>query len=814
MSTPISNTPDNYKETKLYKRLAELEKENNLGFVYKVDTLISKLTPMLETIGRGPFGDFTLHNPLHSRKLLHLAGYIIPESTLSQLSQLEIAVMIMSFYIHDIGMVVGYKEEAAILSSPEFKSYLISKPEFESRIESLRKEIEDADKDKRASLEFCLQQVLDAAVTDYVRPNHADKKRYIPILDDIKKDNADIFSYMGSSFENYLLDVCSSHNDKTARLVEKDDNEELIFKTDLFFKDQSLNLQYCAAVLRLSDIMDFDRERTPKILFNAIGIQDRKLPGFKISLTEWNKQQAIRAIVLNENEILVEADCGSPNIEKAIAKMCEWIEQEIRNTSIFIRRNPADVTNKYSLDLPLIVRFRPTRSGYVYKDYSVHLNESSIIKLLMGHNLYDTTQVAIRELIQNSIDACRVKQQVSKSGYIPSITVYIEKPSENETWLVVKDNGIGMDDKVLTNFFFKVGNSYYRSSDFKSFSARNGIKNFNPISRFGIGILSVFMIGDTLKVTTKNEYSYNGDKKQRQLIIDNTETLAIVRESEIGENGTTMELRLKLDNKDTTVINRMFGYVRECFIRPEIPITLKYPDGTEHVIKDRFIDFKPNTEAALDKLGIKAYKLDLSKHSDVIRGFAFFIFFNDENGTLSFTDKTGKYCWGKGPLKASEIFDNSNSSSRLTVSGIQMKMKKIGSMFNMKNKQLICVLDVDVEGNENIEYDVRRSSITSHGLLYLRKELLEAIDLALKTEGIYENFDKETLKQYAMSVNRKKPTSPLDKDILHFVDAKIPIGTDSFSDELVEDIAKRLHYDNSFIKPYVYAAIDIRNKKK
>lgn len=811
MAIPISSTPDDYRDIKLYQRLLELEKTENLGFSYKVDTLIKKLTPMLETIGRGPFGDFTLHNPLHSRKLMYLAGFIIPQSTFLQLSQLEITVMIMSFYIHDLGMVVCYRDEESILNSDDFKSYLISKPEFEARIEALRIEIDKAEKNKRIPLEFCLQQVIDAAVTDYIRPKHAQKERYLNVLSDVKKDHADIFSYKGSSFEESLLDICSSHNDKTVKLVEKDANGELFFKTDSYYYDQVLNQQYCAAILRLADIMDFDKERTPRILFNAIGIEDRKLPGFKISLKEWNKQQAIRSIVLSDNEILVEADCFSPNIEKAISNMCSWIEHEIRDTSIFIRKNPTEITNKYSLDLPLIVRFRPNRYGYVYKDYSVHLNESSIMKLLMGHNLYDTTQVAIRELIQNSIDACRVKQRLT-SGYYPTITVFVEKPSETETWLVVKDNGIGMDDRVLTNFFFKVGKSYYSSSDFKSFSAVKGIKNFNPISRFGIGILSVFMIGDTLKVTTKNVDSQNNDTKQRILIIDNTETLAVVKESEFGENGTKIELRLKNENQDVNTINKMFGYVRECFIRPEIPITLRYQDGTDYVIKNKYLDYKSNVIDNLEELNIKAYKLDLSKYSKVVRGFAFFIFFENEDGTLSFTDKTGTFRWGKGPLKASEVFDNSSSGSRLTVSGIQMKMKKIGSLFNLKNRQLICVLDIDVDGSEKIEYNVRRSSITSHGLLYLRKVILEAIEAALKANGIYDKFDKDTLKQYVRGVNRKKPTEPLDKDILQLVTAKIPAGVDSFTKDVLECVAESLPFEKSFLTPYVYAAINLRNQ--
>ena len=74
-----------------------------------------------------------------------------------------------------------------------------------------------------------------------------------------------------------------------------------------------------------------------------------------------------------------------------------------------LRRNPPDIGDTYRVDIPLTVRPQVRSIGYVYRDFAFRLNESSISKILMGEGLYANKAVALRELIQNSIDACRVK---------------------------------------------------------------------------------------------------------------------------------------------------------------------------------------------------------------------------------------------------------------------------------------------------------------------------------------------------------------------------------------------------------------------
>lgn len=119
-----------------------------------------------------------------------------------------------------------------------------------------------------------------------------------------------------------------------------------------------------------------------------------------------------------------------------------------------------------------------------------------VIDLLVGNHIYtDPRRVVVRELLQNAVDACRLRRAL-EPGYTPEILV---------RWapgrLVVEDNGIGMTAEVVRNFFLRVGRSYYSSPEFRE---RYGEVAFAPIARFGIGALSAFLVADRLLVRTRH----------------------------------------------------------------------------------------------------------------------------------------------------------------------------------------------------------------------------------------------------------------------------------------------------------------------
>jgi HSP90 family molecular chaperone len=96
--------------------------------------------------------------------------------------------------------------------------------------------------------------------------------------------------------------------------------------------------------------------------------------------------------------------------------------------------------------------------------------------------------------------------------------------------IIVEDNGIGMDDHVIENYFMRIGKSYYQSRDFKKESIQ-----FSPISVFGIGILSCFMMADRIEVDTLKE-----GKAPRKVEIENYSDYFVTRSGSRTEPGTTI----------------------------------------------------------------------------------------------------------------------------------------------------------------------------------------------------------------------------------------------------------------------------------
>src|SRR5262249_33009350 len=89
-------------------------------------------------------------------------------------------------------------------------------------------------------------------------------------------------------------------------------------------------------------------------------------------------------------------------------------------------------------------------------------------------------------------------------GDEPRVDVTCWEDRSGYLWVRFDDTGIGMDEEAVRGYFLTVGRSYYRSSAFRAELLRAGRRatEFVPISRFGIGVLSCFLVGDEVEVST------------------------------------------------------------------------------------------------------------------------------------------------------------------------------------------------------------------------------------------------------------------------------------------------------------------------
>ncbi|ARU63984.1 HSP90 family protein [Tumebacillus avium] len=119
-----------------------------------------------------------------------------------------------------------------------------------------------------------------------------------------------------------------------------------------------------------------------------------------------------------------------------------------------------------------------------------------MIELLSGH-LYSSPRVYIRELLQNGTDAirARAKQQPDFAG---EITLEVFASGDGSRTLIFEDNGVGLTEAEVHQFLAIIGESSKRADE---------MRNTDFIGRFGIGLLSCFVVSDEIVVISRSVHS-------------------------------------------------------------------------------------------------------------------------------------------------------------------------------------------------------------------------------------------------------------------------------------------------------------------
>jgi molecular chaperone HtpG len=126
--------------------------------------------------------------------------------------------------------------------------------------------------------------------------------------------------------------------------------------------------------------------------------------------------------------------------------------------------------------------------------HNTKVNLAGLLEVL-GKNLYSTPSVAIRELIQNSHDACMRDQyeNVNTTNY----NQYSIRVSTNlsKAQVTIEDNGSGLTDKEIIDFLATVGSGYTRL--IRGENSTNAL-----IGYFGLGFLSAYVVADKVELWT------------------------------------------------------------------------------------------------------------------------------------------------------------------------------------------------------------------------------------------------------------------------------------------------------------------------
>jgi Caspase domain len=265
-------------------------------------------------------------------------------------------------------------------------------------------------------------------------------------------------------------------------------------------------------LLAIAGILGADPRRMSAVLADHVGTHD------PVQLSQLHETLAAEVVWQRRDRGLVlDAVCGHPAVHAALADLAQEAHEAcaaVREAANSLPKDEkgllAGVSDRCGEDL------RPEVAAYDKPLLRFHLAGDRIRDLLMGSQLYgDDAAVAIREIYQNALDACRYRRMrlrcqfrtESQPGWQGRIVLReaIESGS-GRRYIECQDNGVGMTESVLRHAFTAAGTRFVHSAEFRREQARwrqvDPAYRLYPNSQFGIGVFSYFMLADEVSVWT------------------------------------------------------------------------------------------------------------------------------------------------------------------------------------------------------------------------------------------------------------------------------------------------------------------------
>lgn len=425
--------------------------------------------------------------------------------------------------------------------------------------------------------------------------------------------------------KKYLPFVCSSHMKDFSCIND--------LPTNLHVDGMRFNVAMCAILLRLADAMDLFRNRAPVALYNFLNLKG-------ISQEHWKKHLSITDCFIDENGFYrVDGICDDELAHRALYSHFDMIEGELRNAIIWFDENECNIELSIKSN---IVKRNISTEGYSIWHHTFSMDFLSISSLFMDERLYGSKEVGLREIIQNSIDACLVRKEYESrkklifNHYIPYITINFD-----DMYIYIRDNGIGMTDEILEKYFLNIGVSYYQSQEYKDENLL-----YKPLGFFGIGFLACFMLSDEIWIKTS---SYKENVELRLHLVKGDKYVTKYTYHQKKFSGTEIKLKKEIFFKvftktsffteKTDAMYNVKQYINNNFWK--LNIINDNETGFELEIKDlNFEEYLINTNKTAQ------YKILLSKYLNDIEGC---IFFEDS--------KSYKEMWKKSDIKLNSMLE-------------------------------------------------------------------------------------------------------------------------------------------------------------
>ncbi len=581
---------------------------------------------------------------------------------------------------------------------------------------------------------------LDSSKQDNIRKtHHIRSEKFIKEENGIDECFA-IDNESSVSFKNLIALIIRAHGEDFSWIGNN-------LRQNEYFGNDAVNPQFISCLLRLGDYLDFDSRRAPYHLFQFLDFSTR-------SFDEWKKHYSITNYKKIDNQkIFFTGNCEEPDVFIGILHYFDLIEMEIKNAKSMLFCN----AEKYRLNIENKISNQISHNSFDSVDLQFLMDYIPISNLLMGENLYYDRKSALREIVQNSLDAVSLKKEISKkigNDYIPTIKIIIE----NDT-ISIKDNGIGMALSDIKKYFLNIGHSFYRSSDFKALSL-----SYKPISHYGIGFLSSFLLSDVIIVKTA---SYKEPNVCTILQLQKNSRFVIQKKEEnsIPDSGTEIMFDKSSFTKIFPKREDICKYISETFKDTgikivvsengqELSITFESQNMKNRISISEYLD---NVECSCTLPFIAATKSTIK-----LRGISSITSpFEDANGYLydaeffpeMIVDEEVLYNWAKNEQSIYSIERLLNSDGGL---------------------QVLSIYPLDCDESENFFQAQEILDDNDSAFEYLQKKyfLYEPIRIYISDENLFSDFEDFDIIDMDSNIKGCSETSVFKKLLISFIEKR------------------------------------------
>lgn len=485
---------------------------------------------------------------------------------------IELFFCIYAALFHDVGMILSEKE-----MDDEIKGITES---------YISRHVGNGESEDKKKIE------REAVLRNKIRTEHGN--RVESIMDNWYSDNRALFSLAGNSIISEISMICKSHMQTVEEVQD-------LLKSETTYGEQYSPL-YIAVLLRLADAIDFSPDRAPYAIYNNYNIENDNQSDY-----HWQMHNGIKGKLALRNNHGIKTIILFPKIlndwlrdnpQKTeddyqyvltnVYAYYQWLEQEIKDSIAVL---DTFTENKYWITAKMQFSDDPKKFSDYVPNFRIKTNYEAIVANLLGTGLYGEPRVGLREIIQNSIDACRwraCRENGYEAGTQPTIKIIIDEREKDDLGknkdpeVRIIDNGIGMSLETVKTCFLGIGNSIYNNPAYQLSKEK-----FNHIGKHGIGFFAAFMLSDKVKIRTRH--------------IDSKDEIKVVVTS-WQENALVQRVKNNPIHVGTEIILRDVEKFKEIF-KPCCKEEQNTANAVRHYIENVFLNDNPTINFRIKQIG-------------------------------------------------------------------------------------------------------------------------------------------------------------------------------------------------------------------